>query len=249
MGTLHITAPDCFMGVGAKINVYLQKDKDEKVAVLKSGENTTVEITDDCYFRVAMNVGGLIPPKKIYLLSCMDTVAKINYNRLWGTLSVELVSETPIEGYVLEDVTEEDFETEEDIEDTIEHRMRCNVCGHIFCYTDEDLKENFKNAGMGVLSSLGGLASTLGGGTIFHTQHLTGQANRNTDKIIDYSRCPSCNSSDISEIKDAENSQQSNNIQSSTSSIEEIKNYKELLDIGIITQEEFDQKKKQLLDL
>lgn len=243
MGTLHITAPDCFMGVGAKINVYLQKDKDEKVAVLKRGENATVEITDDCYFRVAMNVGGLIPPKKFYLLSCMDTVAKIDYNRLWGTLSVELVSETPIEGYVLEDVTEEDFE------DTIEHRMCCNVCGHIFCYTDKDLKENLKNAGMGVLSSLGGLASTLGGGTIFHTHHLTGQANRYTDKIIDYSRCPSCNSSDISEIKDAENSQQSSNTQSSTSSVEEIKKFKELLDMGIITQEEFDTKKKQLLGL
>ena len=35
----------------------------------------------------------------------------------------------------------------------------------------------------------------------------------------------------------------------STSSAEELKKYKELLDTGVITQEEFDAKKKQLLDL
>ena len=33
------------------------------------------------------------------------------------------------------------------------------------------------------------------------------------------------------------------------SAADEIKKYKELLDLGIITQEEFDQKKKQLLNL
>lgn len=34
-----------------------------------------------------------------------------------------------------------------------------------------------------------------------------------------------------------------------TSAADEIKKYKELLDIGAITQEEFEQKKKQLLGL
>lgn len=34
-----------------------------------------------------------------------------------------------------------------------------------------------------------------------------------------------------------------------TSSVDEIKRYKELLDTGILTQEEFDAKKKQLLGL
>ena len=38
-------------------------------------------------------------------------------------------------------------------------------------------------------------------------------------------------------------------IQQSTSSAEELKKFKELLDMGIITQEEFDAKKKQLLGL
>ena len=68
----------------------------------------------------------------------------------------------------------------------MEYKMKCNVCGQIFCYTDEDLKKNASNAGMAALSSLGSLASTLGGGTVFHTHHLQGQADRYSDKVVDY---------------------------------------------------------------
>ena len=135
-------------------------------------------------------------------------------------------------------------------EKTKEYRMRCNVCGHIFCYTDKDLTKNIENAGVEAIAAIGGLASILGGGTIFHTQHLQGQADRYADKIVDYSRCPSCRSTNISEIKDSEVLQQQNSTTAfATSPIEEIKKYKELLDMGIITQEEFDVKKKQLLGL
>ena len=131
-----------------------------------------------------------------------------------------------------------------------EHRMRCNVCGHIFCYTDEDVKKNASNAGMGAIAAIGGLASALGGGTIFHTHHLAGQADRYTDKVVDYSRCPSCNSTNITEMKKGEVAQpQTNTAAPAVSPVEEIKKYKELLDMGIITQEEFDVKKKQLLGL
>ena len=80
----------------------------------------------------------------------------------------------------------------------MEFRKRCNVCGTIFCYTDEDLKKNTQNAGMAALNALGGLASTLGGGTIFHTHHLQGQADRHLDKVIDYDQCPNCHSRDLS---------------------------------------------------
>ena len=80
----------------------------------------------------------------------------------------------------------------------MEFRKRCNVCGTIFCYTDEDLKKNTKNAGMAALSALGGLASTLGGGTIFHTHHLQGQADRHLDQVVDYDQCPNCHSRDLS---------------------------------------------------
>ena len=46
-------------------------------------------------------------------------------------------------------------------------------------------------------------------------------------------------------------SEKQNNVQSNiaTSNADELKKYKELLDEGIISQEEFDAKKKQLLNL
>lgn len=133
--------------------------------------------------------------------------------------------------------------------DTNEYRMRCNVCGHIFCYTDEDVKKNLGNAGMGALTALGGLASVLGGGSIFHTHHLQGQADRYTDKIIDYSRCPSCHSNNISEIEEDEVPQANAIPAPAISAADELKKFKELLDMGVITQDEFDTKKKQLLGL
>lgn len=80
----------------------------------------------------------------------------------------------------------------------MEYRKKCNTCGKIFCYTDKDLRENESNAAMGALESVGSLASMLGGGTIFHTQYLTNQANRHNDKIVDYNKCPNCNSSNVS---------------------------------------------------
>lgn len=52
------------------------------------------------------------------------------------------------------------------------------------------------------------------------------------------------------EIKKEENAQQTQSTPTpATLSIEEIKKYKDLVDMGIISQEEFDAKKKQLLDL
>ena len=80
----------------------------------------------------------------------------------------------------------------------MEYKMKCNVCGKIFCYTDEDLTNNAKNAGMGAIAAIGGLASALGGGTIFHTHHLQGQADRYSDKIVDFGQCPNCHSRDLS---------------------------------------------------
>ena len=55
----------------------------------------------------------------------------------------------------------------------------------------------------------------------------------------------------ISESKSAKsNSTQSTTVvQQALSTADELKKFKELLDIGVITQEEFDAKKKQLLGL
>lgn len=80
----------------------------------------------------------------------------------------------------------------------MEYKMKCNVCGHIFCYTDEDLKKNASNAGIAALESVGALASILGGGSVLQTHHLQGQADRYNDKVIDFNQCPHCHSRNLS---------------------------------------------------
>ena len=67
-------------------------------------------------------------------------------------------------------------------------------------------------------------------------------------RIVDFSRCPNCNSTELEELT-KEEVDKKKNTNTVTSPVEEIKKYKELLDSGIITQEEFDAKKKQLLGL
>ena len=72
---------------------------------------------------------------------------------------------------------------------------------------------------------------------------------------MDYNKCPNCGSSELEDIskeeylsaKKAENQKAVNPTPFSTA--DELKKFKELLDSGIITQEEFDAKKKQLLGL
>lgn len=80
----------------------------------------------------------------------------------------------------------------------MEYKMKCNVCGKVFCYTDEDLKRNVGNAGIAALESIGALASILGGGSVLQTHHLQGQADRYNDKVIDYNQCPHCHSRNLS---------------------------------------------------
>ena len=68
-------------------------------------------------------------------------------------------------------------------------------------------------------------------------------ADRASDKIVDYSKCPYCNSNDISNYDE----KSTKNVVLSPA--DELKKYKELLDIGAITNEEYEQKKKELLNL
>ena len=130
------------------------------------------------------------------------------------------------------------------------YKKRCNVCGKIICYTLEDIEENKRKARSAALSGLGGIAGALSG------NYAAGATSNQTaadelDRIIDYTKCPSCGSRDLVDITDEDiakiNAQQ--NGQPAVSSADELKKFKELLDMGVITQEEFDQKKKQLLGL
>lgn len=127
-----------------------------------------------------------------------------------------------------------------------EYRIRCNVCGNIYCFTNNDLKKNAASAKSAALSSVGTLAGALSGNWLAGAVNNQ-NANNEMSKIRDYSRCPKCNSTDVVPISDDENiSQESSN---NASAADELKKYKELLDMGAISQEEFDEKKKQLLNL
>ena len=62
-------------------------------------------------------------------------------------------------------------------------------------------------------------------------------------------KCPNCGSSNIRELNEDEFKKIQEANTNSLSSADELKKFKELLDMGVITQEEFDAKKKQLLNL
>lgn len=130
-----------------------------------------------------------------------------------------------------------------------EHRMRCNVCGHVYCYTDKDVRENDGNTLLSGISAIGSLAAALGGGTRLDAYAQQNNANRYSDKVIDFKRCPHCNSTDVEPFDGESNAQQDASQSVVSSAADELKKFKELLDMGVITQEEFDAKKKQLLGL
>ncbi len=133
-----------------------------------------------------------------------------------------------------------------------EHRKRCNVCGKIFCYTEDDLKDSKHNSNMAAFSAFGALASSLGG-TAYQTFENNKQADRYSAKVVDFNKCPNCNSTNLSTLSEEEFEamQKPQTVETSptTSAADELKKFKELLDSGVITQEEFDAKKKQLLGL
>ena len=149
----------------------------------------------------------------------------------------------------LEEAKAHPFMLEREIPDTKEFRMRCNVCGHVFCYTMGDYRKNED------LRREAGKEQALGGMQTIFTSQLVGnmttqRAELKKAQLVDYSRCPNCNSADIHEIPEGEVIPSKEvSATPAVSSMDELKKLKELLDMGIVTQEEFDAKKKQLLGL
>ena len=131
-------------------------------------------------------------------------------------------------------------------------RKRCKVCGKIMCYTLADLEENKRLTKSGMWSAIGALGGALAGN---HTMSAVSNqsAENQISRIVDYDKCPSCGARDLVDISDEDianiNSPQVVQASATISSADELKKFKELLDSGIITQEEFDAKKKQLLGL
>ena len=130
-------------------------------------------------------------------------------------------------------------------------RKKCNICGHIFCYTLEDLEENRRLAKSATGSSIAGIAGALGG-YYAASANSTQSANDQLARMVDYSKCPKCGSRNLVDATDEDierNKAPQGTVVQQASAADELKKFKELLDMGIITQEEFDAKKKQLLGL
>lgn len=135
------------------------------------------------------------------------------------------------------------------MEDFEEVHVKCNVCGHIFCYSGLDVKQNMEHMKNAQRSALRSASQAIFTNQI-SSQMSANDAQRHMDKIVDYSHCPKCHSADLVQVT-AEEAKNATTQQSApaVSTADELKKFKELLDAGIITQEEFDAKKKQLLGL
>lgn len=124
--------------------------------------------------------------------------------------------------------------------------FKCNTCGNIFAYTKQEKEDNDRRMGEVALHEGISMLNAVAG-TQYNMYEQQKQADAISSKIIDFSKCPKCNSKDIVKI----NSNQVNNKtkEDNSDKYEELKKLKELLDMDIITQEEFEKKKKELLNL
>ena len=123
-----------------------------------------------------------------------------------------------------------------------ELRFRCNVCGHVFCYTQEEYNRNENQKKAEFIGQMAtGLQRGLGNNYAANEARKATAGIRNG--IKDYSKCPHCNSSDISQIT----GNASFTAKKEDDSVSALEKLAKLHDQGIITDEEFQQKKAELL--
>ena len=127
-----------------------------------------------------------------------------------------------------------------------EHVFKCNTCGNIFAYTKQEKEDNDRRMGEVALHEGISMLNAVAG-TQYNMYEQQKQADTINSKVIDFSKCPKCNSKDIVEINPKEVNNKTKEVQ--TDKYDEMKKLKELLDMNIISQEEFDKKKKELLGL
>ena len=130
---------------------------------------------------------------------------------------------------------------------------RCRVCGHVFCYTNFDIMKNREQQNSAKLDAIASFGNALAGNYAASAVN-SGNADNAMNRIVDYSKCPHCGSRDLEEIDKQEyiREQKSKNEKQTVNAVspaDELKKFKELLDAGILTDAEFESKKKQLLGL
>ncbi len=129
-------------------------------------------------------------------------------------------------------------------------RKKCAVCGHIFRYTAKDF-ENFKN--LAKKANNAQMVNAVAGSLLTTADEMTANMKLENGKI-DIFKCPLCGSPELQILSKEEYQKELQAKEAlipapAVSAADELKKFKELLDSGIITQEEFDAKKKQLLGL
>lgn len=184
----------------------------------------------------------------IFSLNCLPMTTKVNGQRMYECRDCYKKYKGKMTQFYADGtaVVMEDKDTE--------IRKRCNVCGHLYCYSLYDVERNKERAKSAIVAGVAGIANVVGGA---YTASAVQSANADNalNGIVDYSRCPHCGSMDVRTLsKDEWAAEQAKAAQGSAlapavSAADELKKFKDLLDSGAITQEEFDAKKKQLLNL
>ncbi len=82
-----------------------------------------------------------------------------------------------------------------------EYRKKCDVCGFVFCYTRDDVRNNKKYLQQAEFAENSALTHSLfvGQGTAIQKKMEAEQAR---SKYRDFNRCPQCNSTDLVDISD-----------------------------------------------
>lgn len=81
----------------------------------------------------------------------------------------------------------------------IEYRMKCRVCGKVWCFTNFDLAKNRANQINATNSELFSYANK-GAGNTFRGYMDKAEADRAASKLVDYSKCSECGSRDCEDL-------------------------------------------------
>ena len=253
------------MVVGGTLSVLIDGNK---VTDVKMKDSVTIPITHNCTMSIKCGINFSKPTMEIP--DGMVTEVQCVYHRLKGTFSLELMSQAPYDTQA-EDI--DSLKGEEPVYDINGVRgrkikiypNRCVITtsitigsiltrnasdGEKTIYFVDCVGVQFKKAGLqiGYLQFETASSATNNRASNFFNENsftfdTTTISNEKMEEVANYVR------KQIEDIKTAKAAPQTTTVVQQTSAADEIKKFKELLDMGAITQEEFDAKKKQLLGL
>lgn len=231
-GKLIVHGPEKFVIGGT--NLYIDN---KKIGNVKSKETVEIPLTSDGIFSIR---SGLNISAKLKVYADGITEVQCKWNRLTGKYSLEVIRQS-LKAYR----AEEEAKRKAEAAKKKEYRMRCNVCGNVFCYTQKDLDENHTNMVLSGISAIGQISSAIGGSMLdMYVSKKAGDSISN--KIKDYSKCPHCNSTSLTDISDEEFVQSTSENTKSDNHVSANSELESLLFLGIITQEESVAIKKEL---